>query len=74
MYNFFIIIYVIQYKCVLLRSLLKKICFCFYENESKVVYYNDINFIEIKTPPSNLSSELLKINIKIYSLQRVYLF
>lgn len=25
-----------------IKEFIKKICFCFYENESKVVYYNDI--------------------------------
>ena len=25
-----------------IKEFIKKICFCFYKNESKVVYYNDI--------------------------------
>ena len=42
-------------------------------NKETCKLHNDINFIEIKTPPSNLSSELLKINIKnIFSTKGVF--
>ena len=42
-------------------------------NKETCKLHNDINFIEIKTPPSNLSSELLKINIKnIFSTKGIF--